>query len=44
MPDGRTGINGFSVGIEHVQGHAGVAPDRKTDPWHVDRERVGGRR
>lgn len=70
-PDGRTGVNAFSIGIElvgsvtdrftepqyvslqelivhlkqrypisHVVGHGEVAPDRRTDPWNLDWQRV----
>ena len=71
MPDGRTGVNAFSIGIElvggvndhftepqyvslqelivhlkqrypisHIVSHGEVAPDRRTDPWNLDWQRV----
>jgi len=71
MPDGRTGINAFSIGIElmntttdrcteaqyaalrgliaeiearheirHILGHSQIAPQRKTDPWNFEWERL----
>jgi N-acetyl-anhydromuramyl-L-alanine amidase AmpD len=70
-PDGRTGVNAFSIGIElvggvndrftepqyvslqelivhlkqrypigHIVSHGEVAPDRRTDPWNLDWQRV----
>jgi len=70
-PDGRTGVNNFSIGIElmntkednytenqysslntlidylenqypikYVIGHDTIAPDRKTDPWNMEWERI----
>lgn len=70
-PDGRTGVNAFSIGIElvgglndrftelqyqslqelivhlkqrypisHVVSHGEVAPDRRSDPWNLDWQRV----
>lgn len=71
MPDGRTNVNEFSIGIEivgkekdkittpqynsiniliaqikkryeikYVLGHSDIAPDRKTDPWNLDWDKV----
>ncbi len=71
MPDGRTNVNNFSIGvemvnkmdgkytseqyealniligslkkkypIENILGHDDIAPDRKTDPWGIEWEKV----
>ena len=73
MPDGRTGVNNFSLGIEiihtktefptevqyqslaqlvkylkqeynvpleNILGHKDIAPERKTDPWNFDWEKL----
>jgi hypothetical protein len=71
VPDGRTGVNSFSIGIElvntksdkftadqysalnkliaqlkdkyeikYVLGHKQIAPERKTDPWNIDWDKV----
>lgn len=71
VPDGRIGVNNFSIGIEiintktddyeenqyeavnllikeikkdynikYVLGHSEIAPDRKTDPWNIDWDKI----
>ena len=71
VPDGRTNVNNFSIGIEmintmegkftndqyaalnrligdlkkqykikYVLGHKDIAPDRKTDPWNINWDKV----